>query len=227
MNPLKSIWDTVNLIAGAIRSQRGDPAAWEYAIAAFEARDRQTPPPADAAVFTGSSSINFWSTLEADMAPLRAMNRGFGGAKIGEVVKYVDRIVLPYRPWAVVLFAGTNDIAPPRPASAEDVYAGYRAFVDTVRAGLPETRIYYVGITPTAARWALWPIASAANQLIESHTKTDPRLGYIDLSQQFLGADGRPDRRLFRLDGLHPNARGYERWTAVIKPVLEAARHSG
>ena len=28
---------------------------------------------------------------------------------------------------------------------------------------------------------------------------------------------------LYRIDGLHPNARGYERWTAVIKPLLEEA----
>ena len=29
---------------------------------------------------TGSSSIRLWDTLESDMAPLRVLNRGFGGA---------------------------------------------------------------------------------------------------------------------------------------------------
>ena len=103
------------------------------------------------------------------------------------------------------------------------MFEGYSLFIEQVRAALPETQIYYVGITPTLARWAQWPVAQAANQLIQAHTTTDPRLHYIDLTDQFLGLDGRPNRRLFRFDGLHPNARGYARWTAVIKPILEAA----
>lgn len=223
MNLGQRLRETLNLFVGVARSQAGDPNAWDAAIAAFEARDQSTPPPAGAVVFTGSSSITFWSTLERDMAPLTVINRGFGGSKIGEVAHYAGRIVAPYHPWAVVLFAGTNDIAPPRPATAQAVFEGYGRFIEQVRAALPETHIYYVGITPTLARWALWPTARAANQLIQAHTATDPRLHYIDLTDQFLGSDGRPDRRLFRFDGLHPNARGYMRWTAVIKPILEAA----
>lgn len=217
------ISDTFNLIVGVLRSQAGDPNAWEPAIAAFEARDRRAPPPTGAVVFTGSSSINLWSTLERDMAPLRVLNRGFGGSKIDEVARYADRIVTPYRPWATVLFAGTNDIAGSKPAAAEAVFAGYCAFVEKVWASLPDLQIYYVGITPTRARWELWPLACDANRMIQAQTSTDPRLHFIDLTGQFLGPDGRPDRRLYRMDGLHPNARGYERWTAVIKPILEEA----
>ena len=52
------------------------------------------------------------------MAPLPAVNRGFGGALIDDVVRYADRIVVPYQPAAVVLFAGTDDIGGARPASA-------------------------------------------------------------------------------------------------------------
>lgn len=217
-------WEWVRLIVSAARSAAGDPNAWESTIAAFEAQDRRSPPPEGAVVFTGSSSITFWSTLERDMAPLRVINRGFGGSKIGEVARYADRIVTPYRPWAVVLFAGTNDIAGRKPATPEAVFAGYRAFVEKVLGALGDTQIYYVGITPTPARWKLWPIAREANRLIQIHTETDPRLHFVDLTDQFLGPNGLPDRRLYRFDGLHPNARGHERWTAVIKPILlEAA----
>jgi lysophospholipase L1-like esterase len=160
------------------------------------------------------------------MAPLPVVNRGFGGSKIGDVVRYADRIVVPYRPGAVVLFSGTNDIAEPMPATAEAVFSGYRAFVDNVLEPLPETHIYYVGITPTPARWNLWPVAEAANRLVRGHTAGDPRLHYIDLTDQFLRPDGQPNHRLYQPDGVHPNALGYERWTATIKPILKAAvRH--
>jgi hypothetical protein len=56
--------------------------AWEWRIAKFEAQDRVQPPQKGAIVFTGSSSVTFWKTLEQDMAPLPVINRGFGGSKI-------------------------------------------------------------------------------------------------------------------------------------------------
>ena len=211
--------DNFNLVSGSLRSMRGDPEAWEASIRRFEARERRQPP-ADAVVFTGSSSITFWSSLARDMAPVPVLNRGFGGAKIADVVHYAARIVLPCRPRAIVLFAGTNDIAEPRPATSQQVFEGYLAFVRIIQAALPAVPIYYVSITPTPLRWKLWPVVQEANRIIHAHTKTDPRLRFIDIAGALLGPDGRPDHRLFRPDRLHPNARGYEKWTALIQPVL-------
>jgi lysophospholipase L1-like esterase len=37
-----------------------------------------------------------------------------------------------------------------------------------------------------------------------------------------MGPDGKPDRSLYRFDRLHPNKKGYVRWTATIKPILLA-----
>jgi len=156
------------------------------------------------------------------MAPLPVINRGFGGARMPDVVYYVERIVLPYHPRAVVLFAGTNDISGSKPANARQVYDSYLAFVQCVQGSLPETIIYFVAITPTPARWKYWSIASDANRLIQEHTQNDPRLRFIDLTEHLLGADGKPERSLYRIDRLHPNAKGYVKWTAVIKPRLEA-----
>jgi lysophospholipase L1-like esterase len=156
------------------------------------------------------------------MAPLPVLNRGFGGSRMADVVHYAERIVLPCHPQAVVLFAGTNDIADPKPATARQVFEGYLAFVSAVHAMLPATPIYYISITPTPLRWKYWPVIQQANRLIQSHSLTNPALHYIDITRSFLGPDGLPDRRLFRSDRLHPNAMGYKKWTALIKPVLLA-----
>ena len=212
--------DGVGIISAIIKSRSSDPLAWESAIRKFEAHDRLQPPPPDVIVFTGSSSITFWSTLEQDMAPLPVVNRGFGGSHMNDVVYYAPRIVIAYRPQTVVLFAGTNDIAGSKPKTAQEVFAGYRAFVDVVHAALPETPIVYLSITPAPSRWKHWPIAQETNRLIHAHTETDPRLHFIDLTNIILGPDGKPDRSLFRIDRLHPNKKGYARWTAAIKPVL-------
>jgi lysophospholipase L1-like esterase len=200
-----------------------DPAVWLPAIEAFEARDRAHPPREGAVVFTGSSSIRFWSTLATDMAPLPVVRRGFGGARMSDMVHYVDRTVIAYRPRAVVLFAGTNDLGGfASDRTPEQIADGYSRFVEAIHAVLPETNIYYLSITPTRLRWKQWPLGRQTNELIEARTRSDDRLHFIDATEPFLGTDGRPDGKLFRWDRLHPNHRGYAVWTAMIKPVLEA-----
>jgi hypothetical protein len=94
--------------------------------------------------------------------------------------------------------------------------------VQRLRAELPDVPIYYVSITPTPARWRYWTIVQEANRLIQAHTRTDPRLHFIDLTPALLGPDGRPDRKLYRADRVHPNRKGYAVWKAALKPVLLA-----
>ena len=212
--------DNYNMFSGMLRSMRGDPQAWEASIRRFEARERRHPAPVNVILFTGSSSITFWSSLAQDMAPLPVLNRGFGGSRMADVVHYAGRIARPCHPRAVVLFAGTNDFADPKPATAQQVFEGYLAFVSAILASLPATPIYYISITPTPLRWKYWPVVREANRLIQAHTETHPALHFIEIAGAFLGPDGLPDRHLFRRDRLHPNARGYEKWTALIKPIL-------
>ncbi len=222
MSILRSIDQGFDLFIGTIRYLLGDPNAWERSIRKMEARSRISPPAQGGIVFTGSSSFTLWSTLEQDMAPLPAINRGFGGALMGDVVRYADRIILPYAPKAVVLFAGTNDISGRKPASAQQVADGFDAFTAKIWATLPDTLIFFVAITPSRARWALWPIASEANRLIHETVRVDPRLRFIDFTDRLLGADGLPDRTLYRSDKLHPSKQGYVLWTSAIKTALES-----
>jgi len=217
----RSIDRGLELAIGMTRSAMGLPDPWEGSIRRFEEEDRRRPPAAGGIVFTGSSSFTLWSTLERDMAPFRVINRGFGGAMIDVVVRSADRIVLPCRPSAVVLFAGTNDISGPNPASPEYVAERFDAFVARIHAALPRTLVFYVGITPSRARLKLWPVAQEANRLIEERVLADPLLRSVDLTDRLLDADGLPDRSLYRSDGLHPSKRGYTVWAEEIRSALE------
>ena len=219
--------DRFEMISAMVKAGAGDSTAWKASIRKFEAQDRLKPPPQDVIIFVGSSSVTYWDSLAQDMAPLPVINRGFGGSKINDVVYYADRIAIPYRPRAVVLFAGTNDIAGRKPKTAQEVFDGYCAFVNAIHAALPQTPIYFISITPTPSRWKHWPIVREANRLIKAQTETDPRLHFIDLTGVILGADGKPRRDLYRFDRLHPNKQGYAVWTATIKPILQAEMQKG
>ena len=43
-----------------------DPFIWRLAIGKFLREDRRNPPPENAVLFTGSSSIRFWDSLEME-----------------------------------------------------------------------------------------------------------------------------------------------------------------
>ncbi len=188
-------------------------------ILAFEAADATNPPAPGAVLFIGSSSIRLWKTLADDFPRHRVINRGFGGSQIIDSLRYAKRIVIPYQPRLIVLYAGGNDINAGK--TSEQVFTDYRRFVTRVHAELPETPIAYISIAPSPARWEQVDRVRAANALIEAHTRTDTRLAFIDVFPKMLGANGEPRPEIYLADRLHPNAKGYELWRGSVGPVLE------
>jgi lysophospholipase L1-like esterase len=196
------------------------PAMFERQIAMFEQADRLNPPRPGVIVFTGSSSIRFWDTLGKDMQPLDVINRGFGGSQISQVNQYSSRIVLPYQPRAVVLYAGDNDLSFPSLKTPERVLADFQQFVEIIHAQLPDTWIYFISIKPSVRRWSGWEKIKKTNDLIADYIRTQPRVQFIDVDSAMLDAKGKPRPELFRKDGLHMNAQGYAIWVSIVKPVL-------
>ncbi len=197
-----------------------DPARWESDIAAFEALDKATVPPENALVFIGSSSIKLWESLAEDMAPMPVIQRGFGGSKLADATHYIDRIITPYAPRAVVIFSGSNDIAGETPKSAEAVFTLYTEFVSEVHKRLPGTPIYFIAISPTGARWAHRDIVADTNALVEAHAAKHDDLYYINTASALLDENGQSREELFREDKLHLNKDGYAVWTSIIRPAL-------
>jgi lysophospholipase L1-like esterase len=190
---------------------------WESAIACFEDLDKQKPPPKDGILFVGSSSIVGWDVAKS-FPGLPVINRGFGGSQIADSVHYAERLVLPHRPKIVVFYAGDNDIAVGK--TPQKVLADYQAFVKKVHDALPKTRIVYVGIKPSLARWKLIDKIREANGLIRVVVEKDPRLVFVDVEKPMLGDDGKPRDELFKADGLHLNAEGYKLWNELLAPHL-------
>jgi len=199
-----------------------DPLVWEEDIAAFEAQDRASPPPQDAIVFTGSSSIRFWDSLREDMAPIPVIRRGFGGAKLNDVLHYADRLVSAYNPRAVVVFAGSNDITPNSLKSPAQLLETYQAFVEKVREADSDLPIYYIAITPSLLRWSVWPDAQATNAAIKAYTDQVAGLHFIETSQALLGENGEPDPDNYLMDRLHLSEQGYAKWTEIVRGRLVA-----
>lgn len=187
----------------------------------FAAQDDRAPPAPGGLVFTGSSSIRRWEGLARAYADHRPIQRGMGGAQLAEIAMFADTLVNRHDPRGVVVFAGTNDVA--AGVAAADVVARLRCLRERIwiahGQALP---VFFIGITPTPARWSSWTEADAANQAIQALAGSDPGLVYVDVPSAFLATGGPPDAGLFVADGLHLSEAGYALWDGVLRAEIDA-----
>ena len=207
------------LLSMLVRADEKSPARWEKSIVEIEQRIASGKSTPGAVLFVGSSSIRLWK-LEESFPDLVTVNHGFGGSFLSDSVHFFDRIVVPIKPTAIVIYAGDNDIASEK--TPETVYDDFQQFVAAVRAKLPECRqIVYIGIKPSVKRWTLAETIQLTNSLIKADCDKDPLLEYADVWRPMLTADGAPNADLLVDDGLHMNERGYKIWVAAVKSVLK------
>lgn len=204
-------------------TRNSNPKFWNFAVKRMEKKYKGDYPQGRI-VFYGSSSIHFWKTLDADMAPLQVLRHGISGTKVADATYFLDRLVVPFHPKAVVLFAGTNDISELNAATrtGEQVYKDTLSFFERASSSMPGVPVYYIAITPTPTRKGVRGEVDAANLLIREYIERDGggRLHFIDTYNKVLNKAGEPKQELFRSDGIHFNEAGYKVWTDIIKPML-------
>ena len=191
---------------------------FQEAIDEFLDEDIANPPPQDSILFTGSSSIRFWKTLQEDMKPLVTLNRGFGGAHIAHVNYHFEDVVKKYNPKGIVFFCGTNDIAALK--GPKETLSDLNIFINKVKSNLPNVPIFIIGIKPTTAREYLRDEEIQYNQAISDLSEEDNLVSYIDIWEAMLNEDGQPNSNLFVEDNLHINADGYKIWTSIVRKEL-------
>ena len=192
----------------APRAKGASPAdRWDETMAAFAAADLRKTPPAGGVLFVGSSSIRLWDRLEEQFETVPVVKRGFGGSRLSDCVKYLDRLVIKYRPRLVMVYAGDNDLA--EGGTPQDILSRFKAFTEGVHRRLPKARIAFISIKPSPARRGLIDQARAANELVRSYAEAHPQVDYVDVFTPMLAADGSPRAELFRKDSLHLNDAGY------------------
>jgi lysophospholipase L1-like esterase len=207
--------------ASMIGKLRGDKVSsrFEQEILNFEESDKIRFPQKNGILFTGSSSIRMWETLEKDMAPLPIINRGFGGSTTPEVIQYIDRIVFPYEPQIIVFYCGENDIH--EKTLPQITVQNFKKFVGLVNEKLPDTEIIYLSMKPSIARWDEWDSYRTGNLMIKQFTNSQDKVHYLNVGRTMLVKGEIPDPNIFIEDGLHMNKHGYVRWTSMIKPLLK------
>lgn len=173
-------------------------------------------------VFIGSSSIVYWSTLKEDFKAYSVVKAGFGGSRIQDAIDAFDRVVKIHHPKIVVLFSGTNDInGDADTAPAEYVVEKVTEFQAMMKKKLPESKLFYLSLTPAPCRFHVFHEVVKANRLIK-HLAKEKGFTFIDMQAAFLD-EGKPKPEYFVEDMLHMNEKGYAIWISTLKPQIDQA----
>ncbi|MGH9469271.1 MAG: SGNH/GDSL hydrolase family protein [Terriglobia bacterium] len=173
-------------------------------------------------VFMGDSITDGWN-LARFFPGKPYVNRGIGGQTTPQMLVRMYPDVVDLKPAAVIILAGTNDIARNTgPETATMIEENFRAMADIARAH--HIKVILCSLTPISD-YAAHPQTPhrppgdilKLNAWIKGYAN---RSGAVFAGYYSAVADRRGMfREGYSNDGLHPNARGY----ALLAPVAEAA----
>jgi len=200
-------------------AQKGFP--FENEIRAFQKQDSISFPKPNGILFIGSSSIRLWDDLEQRFAGQNIIKRGVGGAEMGQLADYyAPYILLPYRARKVFIFAGENDIAAGK--SATFVAGKFAKLWQLIHQQSPATEIYFLSIKLSPSRIKFRNEVLQANALIRQYLVSKSKSHYVDLAPAiYKPGTTRSDSALFKPDYLHLNSNGYDKWQAVLEPLVK------
>jgi lysophospholipase L1-like esterase len=200
-----------------------DAAKWEALV---QKKLSQPPPEEGSVICVGSSHMAKWITLEEDLAPLRTYNMGIGGSRMRHAAElFIPRLVLPFKPRAVLLYEGSNDLA--AGVQPAEILKSFQSLYQQLHEVLPKTRLYVLGVVPSPGkRFERWDAIVELNHLLESECAQNPWMRFLDTTSALLDKEGKPRLECFIPNDIHMTPAGYEVWKSVIAPVLIPAERA-
>lgn len=171
-------------------------------------------------LFFGSSSIRLWRTLGEDMAPLRVVNRGYGGAMLRDIHYNYHTVLDDYKPRAFVFYCDNDLGGFGRDLYPTELFDLYRLLVERLKKDYPKCPIYILSIKFNDSRVAKREEHRLFNAIMADYAAHTEGVTFVDVNTPLLKPDGSVDNGYFEDDLLHVNREGYKIWTSVLKPLL-------
>ncbi|MDP3736981.1 MAG: GDSL-type esterase/lipase family protein [Hyphomonadaceae bacterium] len=171
-------------------------------------------------LFVGDSITDWWRQdqrgkpeWDKAWAPLKAANFGIAGDTTQGVLWRMQNGELDgFKAKTIVLMLGTNNL---RRNEIADIAAGDAAIVAEFRKRQPQAKVLILGVFPrgAAATNDFRPMIKELNGHL-AKLADNKQIFYLDIGDKFLAADGTLPADIMP-DGLHPNLKGYEIWSAA------------
>lgn len=168
-------------------------------------------------LIAGSSAVDRWRSVQSAFPTYNVINNAIGGTTTLSWLSLYKQLIVPYKPDAVVLFVGSNDINRDGRISGRESAARITALIEKLRASLgPDVPIFYVSMLINWRRRKAWKEEKASNAAVKKYCSKTENVYYIDVASHFLNKNGYPIRSLFASDMLHPGEKGYKIFRKVI-----------
>lgn len=171
-------------------------------------------------LFFGSSSIRLWRTLAEDMAPLKVVNRGYGGAMLRDIHYNYHTVLADYKPRAFVFYCDNDLGGFRRDLHPTELFDLYRLLVERLQSDYPDLPIYILSIKFNENRAAKREEHRLFNAIMADYAAHTEGVTFVDVNTPILNPDGSVNNGYFEEDLLHVNRAGYAVWASVLRPML-------
>lgn len=196
-----------------------DPMRFKKEVADLKAKDSLVNKK-NLNLFTGSSSIRFWTDLPTRYSRYNVYNTGFGGSQMSELFYYSQELILDYHPKRVFIYEGDNDLGEGK--TAEEILSDAEKLLKFIRSDLSrKVKVYFITPKPSIRRWNLKENYENYIVKLKAWTAKQKNVGYIDVWTPMIDKTGALRTELFIEDGLHMNKKGYDIWEGIVKPYLK------
>lgn len=170
-------------------------------------------------LFTGSSSIRLWKTLETDLQGHNVVNRGFGGSETTDLIYYFDKLIPPNQPKQIFIYEGDNDLASGK--TPDQIMEATDSLLTLIRTKYSKkVRVVFITPKPSLSRWRLKDQYVSYIGKLDAWAKKQKRVTVADVWTPLLDEHGNVMQDIFMEDKLHLNAKGYAIWTKTIRPMV-------
>jgi lysophospholipase L1-like esterase len=202
--------------AGPIRRAEGFKKLWLQKRSGWGERVDEDQ---GALVFLGDSITQGWGEdFKGQFPGVKTANRGISGDTTRGMLVRLEEDVLSLNPSGVVMLMGTNDLE--EAAAPETIAGNVELIVAALKEHDPEMPVVLCLVMPSSASKRRPAEAiQAINELTMAVVKGDGQVTVLDTWTLF--ADELGDAKAAEFpDLLHPNAAGYAKWAAGLRPVL-------
>lgn len=194
---------------------------WDKDIDALR-KANATDSDANAVLFLGSSSIRMWKSISEDIAPIKPIRRGYGGAKYCDLAIYTPALVRGLQFKAAAIFIGNDITGSQHDKTPEEVARLSRIVIQAVRSEVSDVPILLISVTATPSRFKHWPRIREVNRALENLARSERNVSFLETQSHYLNEKQEPKPEYFVKDMLHQNEAGYKVWGGLVRDRLES-----
>ena len=169
----------------------------------------------------GSSTMDYWTDWQTDIGGRLGYNVGIGGTIVEDWLYAYDKLVKPFNPSIILVYLGGNNI---NNMGHTGAYAEklMEQLLNKMHTDFPTAKIYYIYSMAVPSCYKGGKFNYEYGRFIEEMKTLVANTDWLNGIDTFgdLTQDGEAKKALYRDDGIHLNADGYDVFARIINDAV-------